>query len=255
MSTPFTYDFGYSFMVAWGHVVPVAIFTGLFTLAVSRGWSRWIAAISAGLAIWALISLFILQLVVGINLPEPLPTDRFLPSGPARVLDLGAGSGRATVGLLLARPQVRVTAVDIYRGYFGIADNTPDRLLTNARIAGVADRVEVKVGDMRHLPFEAGSIDGVISVAAMDHLNRAGMREAVFEVARVLKPGGEFLLELVSADGWLWFAMPVPHGMGHHYRADAPMWRNLLKEAGFELLEDGSRPARWYFFSKKRLGA
>ena len=251
MTTPFTYDFGYSFMVAWGHVIPLVAFAGLATLALSRGWSKWIAVTSILLAIWAFISVLIVQLAVGINLPEPIPTDRFLASGPARVLDVGAGSGRGTVGLLLARADARVTAVDIYEGYFGIDENTPERLLANARIGGVADRVDVKVADARHLPFDNGAVDGVISVAAMDHMGRTGMREAVFETSRVLRPGGEFLLEVMNGDAWLMFAMPLPHGLGHHYAARPATWRDLIKEAGFELLEDGQRPGRWYFFARK----
>ena len=45
--------------------------------------------------------------------PLELPTEQFLSSGAGRVVDIGAGSGRAAVGLLLARPRVTVTAVDI----------------------------------------------------------------------------------------------------------------------------------------------
>ena len=60
------------------------------------------------------------------------------------------------MGLLLARPRVTVTAVDIYKGFYGIEDNTPERLMRNARIAGVADRAEAKVGDARDLPLAHG---------------------------------------------------------------------------------------------------
>ena len=86
------------------------------------------------------------------------PTDRFASSGSGRFVDIGAGSGRATIGLLLARPRVHVTAVDIYKGYYGIDDNRPERLIRNASIAGVADRVSVVVGDARALPLETGSL-------------------------------------------------------------------------------------------------
>ena len=86
------------------------------------------------------------------------------------MLELGAGSGRATVGFLLARPEARVTALDAYRGYFGIDDNTPERLMRNARTAGVDGRVQVQVADMRTLPFDAGRFDAAFSVAAIDHL-------------------------------------------------------------------------------------
>ena len=42
-----------------------------------------------------------------------LPTEQFLASGAGRVVDIGAGSGRAAIGLLLARPRTTVTGVDI----------------------------------------------------------------------------------------------------------------------------------------------
>ena len=38
----------------------------------------------------------------------------------ALVLDAGAGSGRAGVGVLLARPKAIVTGLDVYSGYWGI---------------------------------------------------------------------------------------------------------------------------------------
>ncbi len=93
---------------------------------------------------WGVAGLLISQFLFRSNLPVEPPTAHFLSSGTGRVVDIGAGSGRAAVGMLLARPGVTVTAVDIYKGYYGIDDNTPERLMRNARIAGVADRVEAK---------------------------------------------------------------------------------------------------------------
>ena len=105
-----------------------------------------------------------------LNSPMPLPTERFLRAGAGRVLDVGAGSGRAAVGVLIARPHVTATGVDIYSGYWGIDGNTPERFMANARIAGVADRASARVGDMRQLPFGDGEFDAVVSSYAIDHL-------------------------------------------------------------------------------------
>jgi methylase of polypeptide subunit release factors len=55
-----------------------------------------------------------------LNLPLELPTQQFLSRGAGRVLDGGAGSGRASLMVLLERPQAEVLAVDLYQGYFGI---------------------------------------------------------------------------------------------------------------------------------------
>jgi SAM-dependent methyltransferase len=197
---------------------------------------------------WAAVSLVTIH-AVGINTPQRLPTEQFLASGAGRVVDVGAGSGRAAVGLLLARPRVTVTGVDIYSGYYGIDDNTPERFMVNARIAGVADRASAVVGDARELPLAAGEYDGVISSYAIDHIERNGIPKALGEAARVLKPGGEFLLVLVNVDWWA--LLTSPHAMAHHPRANPIRWRTLLETAGFEIVEQGTKPMTLYFLSRK----
>lgn len=250
MTTPFTYDFGYSWPITWGLLVPLALFGGLAALAIRLKWRRWLAIVSGAVAMWAIAGLLITHFVFRLSFPQELPTQRFLSSGTGRVVDIGAGSGRAGIGLLLERPRVAVTAVDIYRGYYGIDDNTPDRFMMNARIAGVADRTEAIVGDARELPLATGTYDGAISLAAIDHIPRAGIPAALAEAARVLKPDGEFLLMIVNADHWAMFASP--HAIGHHPRSDAGRWRTLLVSAGFDIVEEGTRPAVRYFLTRKR---
>lgn len=248
MTTPFTYDFGYSWLVAWGYVIPIALFGGLTGLGLWLGWRRSLVVTSGLVATWAIASLVIIH-AFGINTPQQLPTGQFLSSGTGRVVDVGAGSGRAAVGLLLARPRVTVTAVDIYSGYYGIDDNTPERFMRNARIAGVADRAQALVGDARDLPLAASEYDGVISAFAIDHLNRDGIPKALAEAGRVLKPGGEFLLMIVNVDWWA--KLTSPHAMAHHRAADPKAWRTLLESAGFEIVEQGTKPMTLYFLSRK----
>jgi SAM-dependent methyltransferase len=249
MTTPFTYDFGYSWWVASGHLVPVGLGGALAVLALWRGWPRWLTIASSLIAIWGVAGLLITHALFRINLPMAVPTSAFLASGGGRVVDVGAGSGRAAVGLLLARPRATVTAIDIYRGYYGIDDNTPERLMVNARIAGVADRAEAKVGDARELPLPTGAYDGVISAAAIDHLPVAGIPLAIAEAARVLKPDGEFLLSIVNADAWAWLASP--HALALHRRADPGQWRAWLESSGFVVVEHGRQPGMRYFLSRK----
>ncbi len=249
MTTPLTYELGYSWWIGWGHLIPIALFGGFAVLALWLGWRRWLVIASSLLAVWGVAGLLITHFVLRINFPLALPTEQFLSSGTGRVVDIGAGSGRAAVGLLLARPRVTVIGVDIYKGYYGIDDNTPERLMLNARIAGVADRAEAKVGDARELPLATGAYDGVISVAAIDHIARAGIPKALAEAGRVLKPDGEFLLMVVNVDAWVRFASP--HAMGHHPAADSNRWRALLASAGFELVEQGTQPGALYFLSRK----
>jgi SAM-dependent methyltransferase len=250
MTTPFTYDFGYSWPITWGLLVPLALFGGLAALGVWLRWRRWLVIASGLVAIWAIAGLLITHMLFRLTFPQTMPTQQFLSSGTGRVVDIGAGSGRAAIGLLLAKPRVTVTAVDIYSGYYGIDDNTPERFMRNARIAGVADRAEAKVGDARKLPLETGTYDGAISLAAIDHIPRAGIPTALAEAARVLKPGGEFLLMVVNVDHWAMFASP--HAIGHHARANPGRWRALLVSAGFDVVEQGTQPAVLYFLTRKR---
>jgi SAM-dependent methyltransferase len=249
-----TYDFDYSWPYLWGHALVFLVAAAAGGVCYWRGRRGW-ATLLGSVALWGLAGAGAMHHAVQINAPVRLVTDAFLPSGRGRVLDLGAGSGRATVGLLLARPSASVTAVDRYRGYYGIDDNNPDRLRLNARIAGVQGRVDVQTADMRELPFGSHEFDAAISVAAIDHLRRDDIERAMRETARVLKPGGQFLIVSLNVDGWVRMAMPVAGVHGHGYwgnSANRTWWQEALQRAGFEMERVGTAPATVYFLAKKK---
>ena len=208
---------------------------------------RWAFIPLAVVALWAAAAVVVLNAIL--NRPMPLPTERFLTSGSGRVLDVGAGSGRAAIGVLLARPRTTAMGVDIYSGDWGIDENTPARFMRNARIAGVAERAAARVGDMRELPFGDGEFDAVVSSYAIDHLRRAERPKAIAEVARVLKPGGEFLLMIIHVDWKTWLVSPM---LAHHPSQNPEPWRTLLQENGFNLEEEGTRFTTLYFHAKKQ---
>jgi SAM-dependent methyltransferase len=253
MTSPFTYDFGYGWPLTWGHAIPLALGAVTAAVALWLQWRRSVVIVSMVLSAWGLTSLLVMHVLFGINAPTTLPSGRFMTSGTGRLLDVGAGSGRAAIGVLLARPQARATAVDVYSGFWGIEDNTPERLMRNARIARVADRVEAQIGDARQLPFPDASYDAVVSTYAIDHLRREEIPVALGEVARVLKPGGEFLLGIVNQDFWVHLTMPIPHfGLAAHRPQDPARWHALLEKAGFEIVEEGTSPATLYWIARKR---
>ena len=243
----FTYDFGYSWSLRYAMLVPLVLAAGLAGLAVLRSWSRWVYIPMVLVVLWAAAAVVILNVML--NRPMALPTERFLTSGSGRVLDVGAGSGRAAIGVLLARPNTTAMGVDIYSGYWGIDENTPERFMRNARTAGVAERAAARVGDMRQLPFGDGEFDGVVSSYAIDHLRRAERPKAIAEVARVLKPGGEFLLMIIHVDWKTWLVSPM---LAHHPSQNPEPWRALLQEHGFAVQEEGTPFATLYFLAQKQ---
>jgi SAM-dependent methyltransferase len=249
------YDFGYSWPLTRGHLIVFLFFASAAALCYWRGWPRWITTLTSIVAVWALSGALVMHYVIQLNSPLTMPTERFLASGGGNVVDLGAGSGRASLMVLQARPNTIVTGLDRYTGYYGIDDNTPDRLRRNARIAGVENRLKVQVGDMRRLPFKDAEFDGGLSVAAMDHLRREDVPTAIAETARVLKPGGEFLFVTINSDVWIHLMMPLSiHGHGGYWgwRANEALWRQRFTDGGFDVVETGTRPALLYLLARKR---
>ena len=242
------YDFGYSWPLRYAMLVPLLLAGIVAAIAAWRSWPRWVFLPLVLVGIWAVVAVVVLNLMLG--RPMSLPTERFLTSGSGRVLDVGAGSGRAAIGVMLARPQTTAVGVDIYSGYWGIDENTPERFMRNARTAGVEARASARVGDMRQLPFADREFDAVVSSYAIDHLRRDERTKAIAEVARVLKPGGEFLLMVVQVDWRTWLISPM---LAHHPSQNPEPWRAWLQENGFSLEEEGTRLATLYFLAKKKV--
>lgn len=100
------------------------------------------------------------------------------------VVDLGSGAG---FDLLIAAEKVgaegKVIGVDMTDEMLAIARK-------NADASDMAERIELKKGEIDNLPLENESVDWVISNCV---INLATDKEKVFtEIARVLKPGGRF---------------------------------------------------------------
>jgi SAM-dependent methyltransferase len=247
----FQYDFGYEWPWTLGHAIAAVACAVIAILAWRVRTPRWIPILTGLVALWAIGGAIFIHGPFGLSRPLTLPTDAFLPSGGGRVLDGGAGSGRATLMVLLARPQSTVTAIDIFSEGFGIQGNTPDRLRDNAARAGVANRLDVVTADLRKLPFAPASFDAAVSAYVVDHLNRDGMARSLSEIARVLRPEGQFLLMVIVPDKYVRFTFPflVAHGY-FGPRTPSEAWRTRLKTAGFTVQEEGTRPGTLYFLCK-----
>lgn len=115
--------------------------------------------------------------------------------GDEQVLDVGCGRGLFLVGAARRLVGGRATGIDIWRAE-DLSNNSAEATLANARLEGVAERVEVRTADMRELPFPDATFDVVLSCAAIHNLDAEQDRAAAIrQVARVLKPGGHALID------------------------------------------------------------
>jgi ubiquinone/menaquinone biosynthesis C-methylase UbiE len=204
-------------------------------------------------ALWATAAFLVARFELNINGRGALPTQSFLRSGTGRVIDLGAGTGRSTIMVLEARPLSTVVALDLFGAsfeqHFGPGETPQQKLLANLKAAGVESRATIQTGDMRKLPFDSGTFDAAVSAYAIDHLNGEGSRQALAEVARVVKPGGDFLLMVVGKEPWVHFAFgPL---LAHMGTRGPNYWPTGLKEAGFQVLEQGTRPGTFYVLARR----
>jgi len=133
--------------------------------------------------------------------------DRTLSMGQeGDAADIGCGPGHLVVELAQQAPGLQLTGIDL-------ADEMLEKATANARRARVADRVEFRKGDASHLPFDNESLDLVLSTLSLHHWSEPVT--VLNEIARVLRPGGAFLVfdlrrDIVApAYTFLWFATRV----------------------------------------------
>lgn len=116
--------------------------------------------------------------------------DRFQFNGSETVLDVGCGHGLLLIGAAKRVPTGKAIGVDLW-SQVDQKDNSSTATMANARAEGVADRVDVRDGDMRALPLDDSSVDLVLSCLAIHNVSgSAERRKAIREIVRVLKPGG-----------------------------------------------------------------
>ncbi|MGA9350639.1 MAG: class I SAM-dependent methyltransferase [Anaerolineae bacterium] len=120
--------------------------------------------------------------------------------------DLGCGPGQLVIELAQRSPGLHVTGIDL-------SDEMIARGQDNARRARVADRVSFRRGDAQQIPFPDASLHLVVSTLSLHHWSDPVA--VLDEIARVLRPGGSFLIfdlrRDMAAPCWLllWFVTHV----------------------------------------------
>jgi tRNA (cmo5U34)-methyltransferase len=106
-----------------------------------------------------------------------------LPPGRLRVLDLGAGTGLLSEGVLQTRPGSRMTLMDVAPAMLEIA---------RQRLAGREGEVDIQVADYITVDLGEG-YDAVVSALSIHHLEDPEKRRLFGRIFAALKPGGIFV--------------------------------------------------------------
>jgi ubiquinone/menaquinone biosynthesis C-methylase UbiE len=146
------------------------------------------------------------------------------PLTGAYVLETGCGPG---FGIDLLYRRFKAARVDAFD-------------LDPKMIALVRQRKEIRnrrtrlwVGNLRHIPVADASYDAVVNFGAIHHVVR--WRQAIGEIARVLKPGGRFYCEEILSR---YITHPLLGRLMDHPqqdRFDTPQFIFALQQNGFRI--------------------
>jgi demethylmenaquinone methyltransferase/2-methoxy-6-polyprenyl-1,4-benzoquinol methylase len=105
-----------------------------------------------------------------------------------RVLDVATGTGDLAIEIARARPSATVIGLDPSSGMLGVARQKLEK-------RGLADRVQLVVGDAQELPQQNCEVDAATIAFGIRNVPDRG--KALRELARVVRPGGRVaVLEL-----------------------------------------------------------
>ena len=106
-----------------------------------------------------------------------------LPKGPARILDLGCGTGLELEYYFQIAPAAVVTGIDLAPGMLdALKKKFPDKALTVIR------------GSYFDVPFGENAFDAAVSVESLHHYTKEEKIPLYTKLHYALKPGGYFIL-------------------------------------------------------------
>jgi arsenite methyltransferase len=109
--------------------------------------------------------------------------------GDERVLDVGTGRGLLLVGAVKRAPRGHGVGLDIWNTR-DLSGNSIERTTANLAAEGVVGRCELVTVPAQTMSFPDASFDAVVSNLCLHNIPGKARKQAVCEIARVLKPGG-----------------------------------------------------------------
>jgi SAM-dependent methyltransferase len=114
-----------------------------------------------------------------------------LPTPPAQILDVGCGRGMVLITALTAYQHAEGVGLDLWRSR-DQTGNDPLTTMENARLNNVEKRVRLVTESMLDMSLPSNSFDAVFANVAIQNIkSRDGRREAIENIYRVTKPGGQ----------------------------------------------------------------
>lgn len=114
--------------------------------------------------------------------------------GDEQVLDVGTGRGLLLIGAAKRLTNGRATGIDIWNAE-DLSGNARARTEANIALEGVTQKCELVNEGAQKMSFPDDSFDVVVSNLCLHNIyDRSERRNAVRQIARVLKPGGEAIL-------------------------------------------------------------
>ena len=141
-------------------------------------------------------------------------------SQPKTILDLATGTADLAIALAKCNPQAHIIGMDISEKMLEIGKEKVSK-------KGLANQIELRLGDAATLPFESNTFDAVS--VAFGIRNFENLEHGLSEIQRVLKPNGRAVI--------LEFSMPDRFPIKQLY---ALYFKHLLPAIGKAVSKDGN---------------